>query len=138
MWTWAGFVLLTLVTKYTFPNELRTSSPTLQHVWFYGWVTALSTGLGAAPLILAHDLGKAVLAYGNAIAAGMMLSASYSLVAEGATVAEPEGFTGGWWAGFALLLAAPWARVVLGVVAGLIFILSTKKVLPAAVVNINW
>ncbi|CAM9290042.1 unnamed protein product [Pylaiella littoralis] len=129
VWTWAGFVLLVLVTKYTFPEQLRTSNPTLQHVWFYGWVTALSTGLGAAPLILAHDLGKAVLAYGNAIAAGMMLSASYSLVSEGATVIEPEGFTVGWWGGFAVLLAEPWARVLLGVLAGLVFILSTKKVL---------
>lgn len=128
-WTWAGFLLLILVTKYTFPDQLRTPNPTLQHVWFYGWVTALSTGLGAAPLILAHDLGKAVLAYGNAIAAGMMLSASYSLVSEGATVAEPEGFTAGWWTAFAALLAAPWARVLLGVLAGLVFILSTKKVL---------
>eukprot|EP00752_Nemacystus_decipiens_P006931 g6224.t1 len=128
-WTWAGYLLLVAITKYTMPDELRTSSPTVQHVWFYGWVTALSTGVGAAPLILAHDMGKAMLAFGNAVAAGMMLSASYSLVAEGVTVVEPEGFTDGWWAGFSGLLAPPWARMVLGVLAGLVFILSTKKVL---------
>lgn len=127
-WTWAGYLLLLVVTKYTLPDELHTSAPTLKHVWFYGWVTALSTGVGAAPLILTHDLGKAMLAYGNAIAAGMMLSASFSLVSEGATVVEPEGFTAEWWAMFATFLGAPWARVVLGVAAGLVFILSTKKV----------
>ncbi|CAB1101572.1 unnamed protein product [Ectocarpus sp. CCAP 1310/34] len=128
-WTWAGYLLLLAVTKYTLPDELHTSAPTLKHVWFYGWVTALSTGVGAAPLILTHDLGKAMLAYGNAIAAGMMLSASFSLVSEGATVVEPNGSTAEWSAVFAAFLGAPWARVVLGVVAGLVFILSTKKVL---------
>lgn len=128
-WTWAGYALLLAVTKYTLPGELRTSTPTVQHVWFYGWVTALSTGAGAAPLMLAHDMGKAMLAFGNAVAAGMMLSASYSLVAEGMAVVEPEGFADGWWAGFAVVLAEPWARMVLGVLAGLVFILSTKKVL---------
>lgn len=131
-WTWAGYLLLLIITKYTLPDELRTSNPTVQHVWFYGWITALSTGAGAAPLILAHDMGKAMLAFGNAVAAGMMLSASYSLVAEGATVVEPSGFTDGWWAWLPVVLAAPLARVVLGVVAGLVFILSTKKVCACA------
>lgn len=126
--TWLGYVLLVVVTKFTMPVELRTASPSWQHVWFYGWVTALSTGVGAVPLVLTHDLGKMMLAFGNAVAAGMMLSASYSLVSEGATVVEPAGFTDGWWTGFAAVLAAPWARVLLGVVAGLVFILSTKKV----------
>eukprot|EP00903_Cladosiphon_okamuranus_P006920 g6735.t1 len=128
-WTWAGYLLLLAVTKYTLPGELRTSKPTVQHVWFYGWVTALSTGAGALPLFFAYDYGKAMLAFGNAVAAGMMLSASYSLVEEGMAVVEPEGFADGWWAGFPALLAEPWARMVLGVLAGLVFILSTKKVL---------
>lgn len=61
-----------------------------------------------------------MLGVGNAVAAGMMLSASYSLVAEGATVEEEED--GERWLSAAM-------RVVLGVVAGLLFILSTKKVL---------
>lgn len=126
--TWLGYLVLLVVTKFTMPAELRTSSPTWQHVWFYGWVTALSTGAGAAPLVLTHDLGKMMLAFGNAVAAGMMLSACYSLVSEGAMVVEPAGFTDGWWTGFAAVLAAPWARVLLGVLAGLVFILSTKKV----------
>ena len=83
----------------------------------------MSTGLGAAPLLLAQDLGKQMLSVGNAIAAGMMLSASYSLVSEGATVHEPEGMFG---QGMEAL-SEPWVRVAAGVVAGLVFILSTKK-----------
>lgn len=66
-----------------------------------------------------------MLSVGNAIAAGMMLSASYSLVSEGATVQEPEGMFG---EGMGAL-TAPWVRVAAGVLAGLVFILSTKKVL---------
>ena len=64
-----------------------------------------------------------MLSVGNAIAAGMMLSASYSLVSEGATVHEPEGMFG---EGIGEL-SAPWVRVLAGVLAGLVFILSTKK-----------
>lgn len=121
-WTWAGYLLLVVISTCTLPEDLHPVSPTLKHVWYYGWVTALSTGLGAAPLMLAHDMGKQMLGVGNAIASGMMLSASYSLVSEGASVHEPEGVAG------MGLLSEPWARVVLGVFAGLVFILSTKKV----------
>lgn len=108
-----------LVSKLTLPRDLHPTSPNLQHVWYFGWVTALSTGLGAAPLLVTHDLGKQMLSVGNAVAAGMMLSASYSLVAEGAAV-ETGGVTE---AHFSVL-----ARVVVGALAGLAFILSTKKV----------
>lgn len=124
-WTWFGYLLLVIVSKYTLPDDLRPSRPTLAHVWYYGWVTALSTGLGAAPLLLAHDMGKQMLGVGNAIAAGMMMSASYSLVTEGAMVDEADGV---FREGMMGILSPAWARVALGVLAGLLFILSTKKV----------
>lgn len=60
-----------------------------------------------------------MLSVGNAVAAGMMLSASYSLVTEGIAV-EEEFDVGGW-------LSAG-MRVAAGVLAGLMFILSTKQV----------
>lgn len=60
-WTWAAYLLLIVVSKYTLPVDLHPRNPTRQHVWYYGWVTALSTGLGAAPLLLTHDMGKQVL-----------------------------------------------------------------------------
>ncbi|CAN0337680.1 unnamed protein product [Discosporangium mesarthrocarpum] len=116
--TWGAYVVLLTISKYTLPKDLQPESPTLWHVFYYGWVTALSTGLGAAPLLFAHDLGKQMLGVGNAVAAGMMLSASYSLVYEGVTVAEDEGMEA---------LPAVW-RVVGGILAGLVFILSTKRV----------
>lgn len=120
-WTLVAYLLLVLVSKYTLPEDLSPVTPTLQHVWYYGWVTALSTGLGAAPLVLAHDMSKQMLCVGNAVAAGMMLSASYSLVVEGATIAEAEGDEA------EVRWSAP-ARVFMGLIAGLLFIVSTKKV----------
>lgn len=131
-WTWSAYLLLLVVSKYTLPEDFRPTVPTLQHVWYYGWVTALSTGLGAAPLLLTHDMGKQMLGVGNAIAAGMMLSASWSLVSEGANVEEDQ-LAGGSEPSFFL---SALARVAIGVVAGLVFILSTKKV--GAVEQVEW
>jgi hypothetical protein len=39
---------------------LHPSQPTLSHVWYYGWVTAVSTGLGVVPLMFASELGEQV------------------------------------------------------------------------------
>lgn len=125
-WTWLGYLLIVIVSKFTLPSDLRPTRPTVSHVWYYGWVTAVSTGLGAAPLFFAQNLGNRVLSVGNAIAAGMMLSASYSLIEEGATVQESHGAVR-WWIS-AGVLSAPWVRVAFGVLLGLVFIISTKKV----------
>ncbi|CAM9225434.1 unnamed protein product [Chrysoparadoxa australica] len=123
--TWLAFALLLVVSKLTLPSELSPSKPGLLHVWYYGWVTALSTGLGAVPLVFvkAHDLGKQMLGVSNAIACGMMLSATYSLVKEGCSL-EPDSWaiSEGWH------ISEGW-RVAIGVIAGLIFILGTKAVL---------
>ena len=53
------------------------------HVWWYGWVTALSTGLGALPMAFATDVSEFYLGLANAVAAGMMTSASVALIGEG-------------------------------------------------------
>ena len=54
------------------------------HVWWYGWVTALSTGLGAFPMLFfPGDASEVWLGVSNAIAAGMMTSASLALIQEG-------------------------------------------------------
>jgi ZIP family zinc transporter len=138
-WTYSAYLVLLIISYYTLPSDLHPSQPSLLHVWYYGWITALSTGLGALPLIVS-DLGKKVilrrceapeatltscnfssffsahqmLGASNAIACGMMLSASYSLVMEGAAL-PPDGW-----------VLSEVARVIIGVVVGLLFIYLTK------------
>lgn len=52
-------------------------------VLLYGLATALATGLGAVPFLFVRTVSNTVVAYSNAIAAGLMLGASFGLVAEG-------------------------------------------------------
>jgi zinc transporter, ZIP family len=52
-------------------------------VFLYALVTALATGLGAIPFLFVREVSDRVVAYSNAIAAGLMLGASFGLVSEG-------------------------------------------------------
>jgi hypothetical protein len=70
--------------------SLSAKVPTVQHVWYYGWLSALSTGLGSIPLLFWSNPSSKWLGVSNAIAAGMMFSASFSLVDEGRKL-EPDG-----------------------------------------------
>ena len=78
-------------------------------VFLYALATALATGLGAVPFLLVRSVSDRLVAYANAIAAGLMLGASFGLVAEG--TAHGRGQT------------------VLGAVVGVLFILGTQWVL---------
>ena len=80
------------------------------HVWWYGWVTALSTGLGTVPMGFATDVSEFYLGLANAVAAGMMTSASVALIGEGMGLAD----AGGVW---------------LGMGAGVLFILLSQRAL---------
>lgn len=71
-------------------SSLSTKVPTVQHVFYYGWLSALSTGLGSLPLLMWSNPSSTWLGVSNAVAAGMMLSASFSLVDEG-TKLEQDG-----------------------------------------------
>jgi zinc transporter ZupT len=55
----------------------------LATVFLYALITALATGLGALPFLLVRRISPAVVAYANALAAGLMLGASFGLVVEG-------------------------------------------------------
>jgi zinc transporter ZupT len=57
--------------------------PTVLLVFLAALVTAIATGLGALPLAIGAMRHGRWLAIGNAMAAGLMLSASHSLIAEG-------------------------------------------------------
>ncbi len=59
------------------------SDPTIPLVFVAALITALATGLGALPLLLRGARNGRWLGLGNALAAGLMLAASFSLVQEG-------------------------------------------------------
>ncbi len=86
----------------------ETAHPVLV-VFLYGTITALATGLGALPFAFVQSVSARTVAYANAIAAGLMLGASFGLVAE----ATRHGI---------------WQTFV-GVNAGVAFIMITQRVL---------
>jgi len=53
-----GIALLVVIVSYvTLPETLQpVGKPTVQHVWYFGWISALSTGLGVIPLAFAPNL----------------------------------------------------------------------------------
>ena len=57
--------------------------PDILLVFVAATITALATGLGALPLLALRRVSARTLAYGNAIAAGLMLAATFSLISEG-------------------------------------------------------
>lgn len=71
--------------------------------------TALATGLGALPFLFVREVSPRVVAYSNAVAAGLMLGASFGLVSEGTTHGRWETLGGG--------------------VVGVLFILATQHLL---------
>ncbi|NKB89616.1 MAG: ZIP family metal transporter [Acidobacteria bacterium] len=78
-------------------------------VFVYGMVTALATALGAVPFAFVRTVSARVLSASNAVASGLMLGACFGLVAEGTAI-------GAWQTG-------------LGGLAGVVFILATKRIL---------
>ncbi|MDL0433547.1 ZIP family metal transporter [Marinobacter sp. TBZ242] len=61
---------------------------TLTTVFIAALITALTTGLGALPLAISEKVDQKWLSIGAAIAAGLMLAASHSLIEEGLTKQE--------------------------------------------------
>ncbi len=54
-------------------------------VFLYASVTALATGLGAIPFLFVRRISDRVVSVANAVASGLMLGATFGLVAEGST-----------------------------------------------------
>ena len=64
-------------------------------VFVFGLITALATGLGAIPFLFLREISPRSLAVANAIAAGLMLGASFGLLLEGRTYGILETVIGG-------------------------------------------
>lgn len=74
-------------------------------VFIYALITAIATGLGAVPFFFIRDISDSFLGKANAVASGLMLSASYNLIFEG--YREDELMTlGGMIAGVAIVIFA--------------------------------
>lgn len=83
--------------------------PTTLTVFLYALLTAVATGLGALPFLLRRGFSRRTLGVANAVAAGLMLAASFGLIYEGVGYSLP--------------------RVLLGVLVGLAFIVLTHRLL---------
>jgi ZIP family zinc transporter len=113
-------IIIAAISVFTYPESLQPiGRPTLNHVWYFGWISALSTGLGVLPLVFSPDLDTYYIGVTNAIAAGMMVAASYSLMVEGCTFDEPHDDSE----------ISSTVRTLIGGVCGLLFILGTKSFL---------
>lgn len=90
-------------------NGVLHSGPPVLGVFLLALATALATGLGAIPFAFLHSLSARHIAAANAMAAGLMLGASFGLITEGTR-------HGGW-------------ATFLGVNLGIGFILATQQLL---------
>ena len=90
-------------------------------VFWSAWITMATTGLGVIPFIFVTPdrMNKKWIASMNAVAAGMMLSASISLLEEGLADSREE-LRGG-------ILSSSLYRVAIGICAGVIFIWFSKN-----------
>lgn len=121
---WPAYICLAVViaiTIFTYPFADYDIDDVIviKHVWYCGWLTAVSTGLGVIPFLFMNEPEKYYIGISNAVAGGMMVSASLSLAYEGATFDEVQGMYGyhsGW-------------RLSLGLIIGVLFIMMIKKVL---------
>ena len=64
-------------------------------VFLFALATAVATGLGALPFLFVRSVSDRVVAYSNAVAAGLMLGASFGLVAEGTVHGRVPTVVGG-------------------------------------------
>ncbi len=77
-------------------------------VGFYGLLTALATGLGAVPFLFVKKISGRSVALANALAAGLMLGASFGLLAEGSRHGAVQTIVGSYAGLLFVLLAHRW------------------------------
>jgi ZIP family zinc transporter len=83
--------------------------PDAAAVFGYAMLTAIATGLGAIPFAFVRVVSSRAVAYANAVSSGLMLGASFGLLAEG-------GRSGSW-------------QTLTGALVGVLFVLAADRVL---------
>lgn len=116
--SWIIFAFLVVITVLTYPSTNETQKVNIGQVWYYGWITAVSTGMGVIPFYFFSEPDKFWMGISNGIAGGMMVAASYSLGFEGATYVDDDDSTDN-----------SLFRAGLGILSGVVFIIITKKIL---------
>ena len=117
-------LLLAFITYATYPGNTlgnKGLDPTIHTVFYYGWISAISTGFGVLPLCFVREMKEYWVGVSNAIAAGVMCAASYSLFVEGCTFHDDNDDSS----------LSPVLRTAIGCVMGLLFILGTKSFLDS-------
>ena len=77
-------------------------------VFLYALATALATGLGALPFLFVREVSDRFVAYAHAIAAGLMVGASFGLVSEGTVHGRLETLGGALLGVVFILLTQRW------------------------------
>lgn len=114
--------LLATITYATYPGVTWGNNalvPTMHTVFYYGWISAISTGFGVLPLCFISEMREYWIGVTNAIAAGMMSAASYSLFIEGCAFHDESDVS----------CLSSSIRTGIGCLLGLLFILGTKSFL---------
>lgn len=58
-WVYVALLSIAAISYVALPDPLQPhhgEAPSIKHVFYYGWLTAVSTGLGAIPLAWAPNL----------------------------------------------------------------------------------
>jgi zinc transporter, ZIP family len=82
MWTYILLVLFAVITIVSMPTPLhpaRGEKPSIRHVFYYGWLTAISTGLGALPFYFIPRVGPFWVGVSNGTCS-MLLSCGFVLL----------------------------------------------------------
>lgn len=61
LWVYLLLTLFTVLSMALIPQPFHPTAEskiTILHVFYYGWLTAMSTGLGALPFLLFPDIGS--------------------------------------------------------------------------------
>ena len=56
--SWLLLLLLVLITIFTYPDFSASSKVGIRQVWYYGWITAVSTGAGVIPFFFVSEPTK--------------------------------------------------------------------------------